>query len=120
MTRDPSRYDTTDGKPPSLALSGMESSAPQPINPETGQHRAYWVLSDEERGRGFVRPVRRVYRHEKCGAVTTMGLKIAETYAREPKFYGATFCTACRKHAPVAEFRWFDTDGSISWDLVGS
>lgn len=40
----------------------------------------YLVLSDAERAKGFVRPVRTSYRHETCGAVTTMGAAIAETY----------------------------------------
>ena len=52
---------TTDGKPP---REGFESAgAPTPIDPQTGQHEAYYVLSPEERAKGFVRPVRREYRH---------------------------------------------------------
>lgn len=47
-----------------------------------------------------------------CGAVTVMGQELAETYARKPKFYGATFCCACKKHHPVGEFVW-DADGQI-------
>lgn len=80
----------------------------------TGQHEVYLVLSDEERAKGFVRPVRTAYRHSVpgCGVVTTMGLSIAETYARQPGFYGATYCTGCRKHLPVAEFVW-DADGTV-------
>lgn len=130
-----------------------------------GQQEVYLVLSDEERAKGFVRPVRKAYRHvgvrpkyplrdltdeEKelyerfgyvafeayppeadkgsatgrfwtkaqlesgCGTVTTMGLALAETYARQPSFYGGTFCCACGKHLPVGkdgEFVWLD-DGS--------
>jgi hypothetical protein len=34
--------------------------------------------------------VRRAYIHEKCGTLTTMAERLAETYARDPKFYGAT------------------------------
>lgn len=41
-----------------------------------------------------------------CGTVTTMGRALSETYARDPNFYGATFCVACNKHLPVAEFVW--------------
>lgn len=78
----------------------------------TGQHEVYLVLSDEERARGFVRPVRTAYRHTSCGVVTTMGLAIAETYARDPGFYGATYCVGCRKHLPVGEFVW-DADGTV-------
>lgn len=70
------------------------------------QASAYLVLSDEERAKGFVRPVRRSYWHEKCRAITTMAQALAETYARDPKFYGATYCTTCRRHAAVSEFRW--------------
>jgi hypothetical protein len=77
-----------------------------------GQQNCYLVLSDEERAKGFVRPVRTAYKHLPCGAVTTMGLAIAETYARNPKFYGGTFCTACRDHFPVGEFGEFVWDGT--------
>lgn len=41
-----------------------------------------------------------------CGSVTTMGRALSETYARDPKFYGATFCCRCNRHLPVAEFVW--------------
>lgn len=74
------------------------------------QAPTYLVLSDDERAKGFVRPVRRSYRHDICGSTTTMAPAIAETYAREPGFYGATYCTTCQMHRPVAEFTW--TDGS--------
>lgn len=81
---------------------------------ESGMQEAYLVLSDEERAKGFVRPVRQSYIHEVCGAVTTMGLAIAETYARDPGFYGGTFCATCRDHFPVGaegEFVWDDGSG---------
>jgi hypothetical protein len=45
-----------------------------------------------------------------CGAKTTMSLKIAETYARNPKFYGSTYCCGCQRHLPVEEFIWEDTN----------
>jgi len=133
-----------------------------------GQQMCYLVLSEEERAKGFVRPVRRSYKHTGrsvcgmieptdklggllrvctepvghdgdhwnkfpelvqpdaarathqhsiggCGTVTTMGQAIAETYARDPKFYCGTFCCACGSHFPVNEFEWTD-DGT----LVGS
>lgn len=47
-----------------------------------------------------------------CGVVTKMSTSIAETYARDPKFYGATYCVGCQKHLPVEEFVW-DKDGSV-------
>lgn len=77
----------------------------------TTQADVYLVLSEEERAKGFVRPVRRTYVHTKCGAATTMGQVLAETYARQPHFYGATYCVHCRMHLPVDEFRW--DDGSV-------
>lgn len=104
---------TTDGQAPD---PGMEhAGAPKPIDPSTGQHGAYYVLSEAERAKGFVRPVRDSYVHTKCGTLTRMGRSIAETYARNPKFYGSTFCVGCRLHLPVAEFTWDGTD-----EIVGS
>lgn len=88
--------------------------APTPIDPATGQHKSYWVLPEEERAKGFVRPVREKYIHITCGTVTIMGRQIAETYARNPQYYGATFCCHCRDHFPVGEsgqFKW--EDGSM-------
>lgn len=75
---------------------------------ENGQQKAYVVLSEEERAKGFVRPVRTSYKHEKCGTTTTMGRSIAETYARDVKFYSGTFCCACGSHFPLVEFKWLD------------
>lgn len=46
-----------------------------------------------------------------CGAVTTMSVPIAETYAREPGFYGATYCVRCAKHLPVG------ANGEFVWDV---
>jgi len=126
-----------------------------------GQQEVYRVLSEEERAKGFVRPVRNSYKHvgvpraanplrdltpeeherydrfgyvkyeeypkgesstvgrfytQKqldggCGGVTTMGQALAETYARDPAFYGGTFCCHCGAHFPVGkdgEFVWLD------------
>ncbi len=133
-----------------------------------GQQKGYVVLSDEQRARGFVRPVRRSYVHvgkpaptnlrdltddeqrryaqygyvkyeeyppgrsavcgrfwtqpeldalgKHCGAVTTMSPAIAETYARDPQFYGGTFCCGCGAHFPVGEtgeFVWEGTDERV-------
>jgi hypothetical protein len=86
------------------------------IDPNTGQQKAYVVLSAEERALGFVRPVRASYVHEPCGTVTTMGRALAETYARQPDFYSGTFCCACRKHFPVGahgEFVWAGTSEKV-------
>lgn len=151
---------------------------------ETPQAKAYLVLSEEERAKGFVRPVRDAYIHvgkkvdrdsegrlngrlikiddaeypvndyyraeigyggylvypqgsnahgryltvdevnaiinrkkyfNGCGGETKMSNVLAETYARDPKFYGATYCVHCKRHIDVNEFVWSDTD-----EVVGS
>lgn len=84
-----------------------------PQDARVPQAEAYLVLSEEERGKGFVRPVRQSYLHLTCGSVTTMSQDLAETYAREPGFYGATYCVSCSRHAPVAEFCWDGTDQAV-------
>jgi hypothetical protein len=87
------------------------------------QHEVYLVLSDEDRAKGFVRPYREGYIHDTCGGVTWMGRPIAETYARDPRFYGATYCCSCRKHLPVGpdgEFRWVEADGRVTDERVGA
>ena len=86
---------------------------------DNGQQKGYVVLSAEERAKGFVRPVRQSYVHDRCGGgVTTMGLALAETYARDPSFYTGTFCAICREHFPVG------ADGEFTWkgtaDKVGT
>jgi hypothetical protein len=76
------------------------------------QAEVYLVRSEAERAKGFVRPVRRAYIHTTCGSKTTMGLALCETYARDPSFYGSTYCVHCAKHRPVSEFTW-DEDGAV-------
>lgn len=75
-----------------------------------GMQKAYLVLSEEERAKGFVRPFRHTYVHERCGTATTMRIDIAETYARDPYFYGGTYCAKCQDHFPVG------SDGEFVWD----
>lgn len=95
---------TTDPNDPRLTR-GVDT---QPVP----QAEVYLVLSEEERAKGFVRPVRNKYIHNACGGETRMGDALSETYARDPKFYGGTYCVHCRKHLPVAEFVW-SADGSV-------
>jgi hypothetical protein len=160
--RDDPRVTTTSGREPTT-----DGGAPEPVDPKTGQHGSYWVLTEGDRAKGFIRPVRSCYVHvgpmgplhelrdltaeEKerhasrnyvkyetypddagpmgrfwtqdqldgvgkgCGVKTTMTIAIAETYARDPKFYGFTFCCGCKVHFPVSEFIWDGTE-----ELVGS
>lgn len=80
------------------------------IGPD-GMQKTYLVLSEQERAKGFVRPVRTSYIHLTCGSVTTMGQAIAETYSRSPEFYGGTYCAKCRDHFPVG------FDGEFVWNV---
>lgn len=90
-----------------------------PVTPDhkelksNGQQKDYVVLSPDERAKGFVRPVRLSYTHKKCGTVTSMSRAIAETYAREPKFYSGTFCCHCGTHLPLDQFVWAGTDEQV-------
>lgn len=97
----------TDGSP--------VTDAHREIDPATGMQKGYVVLCPDELKKGFVRPVRTSYVHSKCGKTTTMGLNLAETYARDQSFYGGTYCVGCKTHFPVAEFTWSGTT-----DKVGS
>lgn len=99
---DRTRTTLTDGRP--------VTPGHREIDPATGQQKGYVVLSADERAKGFVRPVRQSYVHDKCGGVTTMGLVLAETYASDPAFYSGTFCAVCRSHFPVG------ADGEFTWE----
>lgn len=83
------------------------------IDPETGMQKGYKVLSEDERAKGFVRPLRTAYVHKKCGGLTEIGPSIAETYARNPSFYTGTFCAVCKTHFPLEEFVWDGTDETV-------
>ena len=94
---------TTDPKDPRLSRGVDEEPRPQA--------ERYLVLSPDERRKGYVRPLRTVYIHTTCGSQTRMGHDIAATYARDPSFYGATYCCHCMMHRPVGEhgeFVWED------------
>jgi hypothetical protein len=83
---------------------------------ENGQQEGYVVLAEEERAKGFIRPVRHSYVHDKCKGVTTMSNALAETYARDPFFYIGTFCCHCGAHFPVGEngkFLWAGTNERV-------
>lgn len=73
---------------------------PESESPVTGR---YWTQKDLDKI------------DKGCGTVTSMGLALAETYARDPSYYGATFCCQCRTHLPVCEFVW---EGTV--ERVGS
>lgn len=100
------------------------------INPNTGQQKGYLILTEKERAKGFVRPIRQSYVHVGrdpvfedgvlvqygqggCGALTMMSLAIAETFARDPDFYDGTFCSGCKSHHPLEEFVWDGTEEAV-------
>ncbi len=79
--------------------------------PPVPQAEVYFVLPEADRAQGFVRPLRLSYWHASCGTVTTMARAIAETYARDPRQYGATYCCGCQRHLPVGaggDFHWIE------------
>jgi hypothetical protein len=102
---------TTDPNDPTLKRGHDEKPS--------AQAEKYLVLSEEDRAKGFVRPFRDKYVHSaptliaRCGALTSMGRALAETHARDPKFYGSTYCVGCSMHRPVAEFTWDGTDEKV-------
>ena len=104
--------------PPVVKLKGLTTDRDDPrlghgVDTEPVPQNAVYLVKDDG---GFVRPVRHKYVHNTvCGGVTIMGQKLAETYARDPKFYGSTYCSICHMHRPVSEFTWSGTD-----EVVGS
>jgi hypothetical protein len=48
-----------------------------------------------------------------CGTVTRMGKELSETYARDPQYYGSTFCCGCCDHLPIREFTWEGTNERV-------
>src|SRR6185437_1388128 len=98
---DHSNQELTDGSP-------VPADRSHTRNRGDGQQVGYIVLTEEERRKGFVKPVRRSYTHDRCGSLTTMGRALSETYARDPYFYSGTFCCHCGSHFDLSEFKWED------------
>ncbi len=84
------------------------------VKKDNGQYKKHIVT---ENTGTYIRPIRTKYIHDTCGVETVMGEDIAKTYAKDPTFYGSTFCvgTKCKDYFPVGEFKWSDTE-----DRVGS
>ena len=72
------------------------------------QAEMYLALSAEELAKGYLRPVRNWYVHSVCNGQTRMPMACAQTHARDPWFYGGTYCCHCQKHRPLTEFKWVD------------
>jgi len=76
---------------------------------EDGQFERHPTTDEGE----FVQPVRESYVHvdgDCDGGVTTMGRKLAESFARDPGQYGKTFCASCGDYYSLDEFTWKGED----------
>lgn len=98
---DRSKQMLTDGSP-------VPEDRSHTVDRGDGQQKGYVVLSAEERAKGWVKPYRDSYVHDKCGVLTKMGRALSETYARDPYFYNGTFCVGCGTHFPLDQFKWSD------------
>ena len=99
---------TTDRNHPDLKYGAND----KPVE----QNKAYLVLSEDEIAKGYVKPYRDTYKHLTCNTTTKMNSTISATYARDPYFYGATYCCNCMMHKPLNEFVW-ENDESMSPSL---
>lgn len=95
---------TTDPNDPRLAPYRGKGHDEVPVP----QQEAYLALPAEEIAKGYVKPYRDTYRHSTCGTKTRMPAATAETYARDPWFYGGTYCVRCGMHRDLEEFAWLD------------
>lgn len=80
------------------------------IDPRTGQQKAYVVLSEDERAKGFVRPVRRSYRH--VGPPAPSGLRdlTADEHERYDQFGYAKFEEYGPDRSPITGKFWTQAD----------
>lgn len=95
-------------------LGGDRDICSLPFGHEGGCNGPFFNVTQPEHAKILI-----THRKGGCGKITTMGRRLSETYARDPKFYGATFCVHCNQHLPVAEFTWYEMDGTEG-PVVGS
>lgn len=79
-----------------------------------GSH--FHMLTELDKARGYVRPLRYIYTHLGCGAQQHMSLKVAEAYAREPTRQQRLYCLHCDEHFNVGakgEFVWAGTEERV-------
>lgn len=95
---------TTDPNDPRLAPYRGKGHDEAPVP----QQDVYLALPPEDIAKGYVKPYRDTYRHATCGTTTKMPDATAATYARDPWFYGGTYCVRCGMHRDLAEFAWLD------------
>jgi hypothetical protein len=95
-----------------LPTNDLDAPIPTDEKRPDGQNKDHWVMCQTEiMEKGFKRPIRKTYIHEKCKTSTSMPQSIAETYAADPYYYGSTFCCNCGDYFPVGiagEFIWED------------
>lgn len=76
----------------------------------TDPPRANWLLTEEEKARGLVRPVRFTYTCLDCGADNDLqSLGLAEAMARDPGKVDNLYCARCRRYmctGPRGHFVW--------------
>lgn len=109
-------------RPPRRAYKHVGARPTRPTRPlteeETLRYAAFGYVCFEEYPPGESSMVGRYWTQKQldsgCGTVTTMGQALAETYARCPAYYQATFCRGCGKHLPVGEH------GEFVWEPDGS
>lgn len=80
-----------------MSLSGTRTGS---------QLEANYLLTEEELNLGYVRPLRKEYRHDRCGEITSVSLMVAEVLASYPRYYASVLCSTCAVQMPVREFRW--------------
>jgi hypothetical protein len=75
-----------------------------------GDHTVIPIMPAEFEG---VRSGWMTFKNKGCGVETIVANEIAETFARDPKFYRATYCCGCARHIPVSEFTWSNTEERV-------
>lgn len=81
------------------------------------------IPDDTEKAMGLKRPLRLSYAHAGCAARkngTTISKDLALELAADPMAHGVLKCNKCNRSAPAGEFRWYNPDGTLSDEVVGS
>ena len=74
---------------------------------------SYPMLSDQEKSKGFVRPLRYTYFHPICSGTTMMSDEVAATFAKDPKFHVDLYCYKCKQNLKVNEFLWSGSNAHV-------
>ena len=92
---------------PAEAVKLPEDKKVEPqIKPPIIPQKTKDMITDTEKARGFVRPIRSVIVHKACGERNVLTDAVAEMYARDPKGNTNALCVACGNYFPVVEFNW--------------